>query len=729
MASGDVVGTAIVNLQANTAGFLSSITSAVSGAEKSLSGMGGSMTGSMKGVGGLMTAGITAPIVAIGMFAIKSSSDVNGAMTNMVRATNTTGGAVDKLKTSFKNVFTSVPESAAQVGTAMTTVHNRLGLTGTDLEHVTKQGLELARMLGTDVNGTVESAAKAFEAWHIPTNQMSGDMDKLYTVATKTGVPLSELTNAITKGGAVASNAHVSFDTMTATVGALGSAGIPARQGVTIITDAITKLQSQGKNAGTELPAMFGRIANGTATAADKALLGQKNFDKLSGSLKDNKNNYDSLMKAMAGSKGAIDNQAQSTMKFSEKLDIFKNKAETAFAPLGKTLIDIASKLLDALGPVLGIVEQLLTFFSGLPAPVQMVVIAIAGIAAAIGPILMILGPLQTGFEVLTGIMEMLGITIDMSIVIPLLPIIAIVAAIGIGLLLLYMYFKPFHDAVDEVVGWVKTLVGDLMSGNFGKFGDDFKKGILAGIAALMKIDWGDIAKQFLTALLGIPPKLLTALVNQPWGSWANTLWKALQTALGTIGAWLWSKIQGLPGQLWTGITTALATFGTWLLLAAAAFFIGLPVAIVTALIGFGDWLLSAAGSFFTGLPGSIQTALVGLGQWMLDAAASFFSGLTTAVQKAISDLQNARTPTANENAVPTTGAKTPLQSVGLQHGGLVTKPTLAVIGEAGPELVVPTGGIQEYWHHIQQPQGYHQSVERVQRQARRKTSRNKSWR
>jgi len=36
---------------------------------------------------------------------------------------------------------------------------------------------------------------------------------------------------------------------------------------------------------------------------------------------------------------------------------------------------------------------------------------------------------------------------------------------------------------------------------------------------------------------------------------------------------------------------------------------------------------------------------------------------------------------------------------------------------------------IQEYWHHIQQPQGYHQSVERVQRQARRKTSRNKSWR
>jgi hypothetical protein len=34
-------------------------------------------------------------------------------------------------------------------------------------------------------------------------------------------------------------------------------------------------------------------------------------------------------------------------------------------------------------------------------------------------------------------------------------------------------------------------------------------------------------------------------------------------------------------------------------------------------------------------------------------------------------------------------------KAIGLQHGGLVTKPTLAVIGEAGPELVVPMSGIR----------------------------------
>ena len=34
-----------------------------------------------------------------------------------------------------------------------------------------------------------------------------------------------------------------------------------------------------------------------------------------------------------------------------------------------------------------------------------------------------------------------------------------------------------------------------------------------------------------------------------------------------------------------------------------------------------------------------------------------------------------------------------PTQKKYLQHGGLVTRPTLAMLGEAGPEMVTPLGG------------------------------------
>ena len=88
------------------------------------------------------------------------------------------------------------------------------------------------------------------------------------------------------------------------------------------------------------------------------------------------------------------------------------------------------------------------------------------------------------------------------------------------------------------------------MSGNFGKFGDDFKKGIQAGIDALMKIDWGGIATQFLSALLGIPPQLFTALENINWGGVANLLWGAIKTALAGFGTFIWALWVVLPGML-----------------------------------------------------------------------------------------------------------------------------------------------------------------------------------
>ena len=248
--------------------------------------------------------------------------------------------------------------------------------------------------------------------------------------------------------------------------------------------------------------------------------------------------------------------------------------------------------------------------------------------------------------------------------------------------------------AVDEVVGWVKELVGDLMSGNFGKFGDDFKKGIQAGIDAITKIDWGSIANLFLTALLGIPPKLFTALMGINWGGIANLLWGAIKTALAGFATFIWDLWVVLPVKLWEGIIAALANFATWIWGLWQTLPGQLWNGIITALAGFGAWMLTNAATFFSGLPGGIIGAIGGLGDWMLTAAAGFFSGLTTAVQNAVTSLTNARTPTANENAV---SSQTPLQSIGLQHGGLVTKPTLAVIGEAGPELVVPTSGISSF--------------------------------
>lgn len=658
MGGGDVVGTAIVNLKSDTSGFISDITSALSKGQGLFSNFGNDIAGSMKGAGGIMTAGITAPIVAGALFAVKSFETINTAETSLIRQTNSTGAAATQMKTSFTNVFGNTPDDATTVANVMAVVSDKLHIAGPALENVTKQGLDMSRMLGVDATGAVTGLSTAMNAFHMPASEAGNEMDKLYVISTKTGAPINDLTGTLAKAGSVAYSAKIPMDDYSAAIGSLAASGIPARQGNALLTDGVTKLQTQlGKqDVGNEWNAMMQRIATGTATASDKTLLGQKNYDKLSASLGNTTTGYNQLKAAQDSSAGSIEKQSEATMTLSEKLDEFKNKAEVAFAPFGKVLINVLENVLDAAKPILDILTSVMGVFSNMPAPVQMVVVAILGILAAIGPILMIIGPLATGFGVIAPIVSAIGVALMttvlpavLAILIPLLPIIIAVAAIGIALYLLYTYFKPFHDAVNEVAGWIKTLLGDLMSGNFGKLGDDFKKGILAGFSAITSFNWGGMAAK---------------------------AWSALVSALGQFGTWLWGLISPLPMQLWTAYVGIWVQIGTWLWNLLSPIPGELWNGITTALVSFGTWLLGAAEGFFSGLPGGIQGAIGGLGDWMLSAAAGFFSGLTSAVSNAVGSITSAKLPA-------------------MAGGGLVTKPTVALIGEAGPELVVPLSGIR----------------------------------
>jgi TP901 family phage tail tape measure protein len=147
----------------------------------------------------------------MGAFAVKSFEDINTAQDQLIGKTNVTGAAAQQMRQSFNNVFGNTPESASDVVSAMTAVHDKLGLTGTALEQTSTQALDLSRILGTDVTSTVSGVTKLFQAFSVPTKDMSADMDQLYTVSTHSGVALTDLTTAVSKVSAVAKPAGLSM--------------------------------------------------------------------------------------------------------------------------------------------------------------------------------------------------------------------------------------------------------------------------------------------------------------------------------------------------------------------------------------------------------------------------------------------------------------------------------------------------------------------------------------
>ena len=646
----DVIGEALFDIKAGTAGFLSDISGAVGKADDMFSNMGNNMSSKMQGVGGVMTAGITAPIVAGFAFALESAKVVDGAINSLIRKTGESGAAAEQTKQSFKNVFGSTSADASTVSDVMATLHNRLNVTGKDLENLSLQTINLAKLTGGDATSIAESTAKIGGAWHLTGADVKTVQDQMYAVYTKTGVSVEEMSGAMAKSGAVATAAKVPMMNVEATLGSMASAGIPAKQGVSIVTDAITKLQKEtGKqDVGQEYNAMMERLAAGTGTAADKALLGQKNFDKLNGSLGDNQHGYDALLKSMSNADGSINKQAEDTMTFSEKLNMFKNDLMLAFEPLGKVIINVMKSVLTTVQPILPVITGIFEAFSHMPGPVQVILVAIAGVLAALGPILMILPTLAAGFGIISGIIGVISI----ESVIAFLPFIvaaAVIAGIAVLLYLLYNNFKPFHDAVDEVLGWIQTLFGDLMSGDFGKFGDDFKKGFLAAFDAILKFDWGGLLDKMVDGLKGIGDAIKKFIMGIDWGALGNAIWTAIKSWLNpkflklltdqlvTIGSFIFDKIKtGLAG-LGNWFKTLLQDFGQWVwngLITYFNFMTKLREQFVSLLTGFGQWVwdgLITYFNFMTKLRTEFVNLLLGFGSWVWGGIGTLWEDLKNA--------------------------------------------------------------------------------------------------
>ena len=116
-----------------------------------------------------------------------------------------------------------------------------------------------------------------------------------------------------------------------------------------------------------------------------------------------------------------------------------------------------------------------------------------------------------------------------------LLPAIAIVLAITAGFAVLYATSKTFRDMISgvvttlqNIVGWVKELVGDLMSGNFSKFGDDLKTGFEGAINSIKNFDFGAWAGKMAQVFV----ESFNTIKNIDWGGIGNSILSAISQYL-----------------------------------------------------------------------------------------------------------------------------------------------------------------------------------------------------
>lgn len=284
--------------------------------------------------------------------------------------------------------------------------------------------------------------------------------------------------------------------------------------------------------------------------------------------------------------------------------------------------------------------------------------------------------------------------------------VIAAVALLVAGIILLWKKSEAFRTVVEEVWDGIKKavqVVVDFFKGPVeGAF--DVVKGVINVVAGLLTGDFsrawdgiktavGGVIDYIKTTLLDLPSKVLTAAV-----AIGKAILDGIASGVTGLAEKVWNVIKAMPGALLSlanGWVEGLGNIGGAVIQWIKNGVTGLADAIWDKISGFA----SALAGKVRGLAGDIKDIGKNIIGWIGDGLESGATALGNIVKGAINTLIDALNKgiAGINKGIGLINKVNPFDDVPnipnipkLAKGGIVTQPTLAVIGEAGPEAVIP---------------------------------------
>lgn len=294
----------------------------------------------------------------------------------------------------------------------------------------------------------------------------------------------------------------------------------------------------------------------------------------------------------------------------------------------------------------------------------------------------------------------------------------AIAALIAIGVLLyqnwdtVVEFAKTAWQGLCDFISGICQSIGEFFSGLWTKLQEIFEP-IGQWFGEKFQQAWDAIVNIFSGIgewFSGVFQGAWDAIVNifTPIGSWFGQRWADVTSALANIGAWFTDMFQ----KAWTGLTNIFSKLGSWF----GERWNDVTSALSKVASWFGDIFgkafdavknaFSSIGDFFKGVWDTVKSIFVNAGQMVGEAVGGAFKSAVNAVLGTIENVVNGFIGMINGvlgvvRNLPGLGWVGSVSTVSLPRlarGGIVDSPTIAMIGEAGKEAVVPlenTGFIQ----------------------------------
>lgn len=346
-------------------------------------------------VGKNLTKYVTAPILGVGAASVAAFKEVDTAMDTIITKTGATGNTVKEFEKVFRNIGSDLPVELQKVGDAVGEVNTQFGLVGNELEKHSKQFIKFAEINGQDVSQASIQAKQAMEAYNLSVNDLDKILDSVTATAQATGQGTDKLFDTVVRGAPVIKDLNLNFSQATALLGSLEQGGIDSTKALSYMSKAQVAFAKDGKDLTSGLEDLQKQL-DGAKNHSEKLTIASKYFGAkgatfMLDALERGAMNFNDFANAAELATGAVDKTFEETRDPIDELKKLMNQLKFVGNDLFKASEGVWVPILEK---GIGKVKKLSDWFNSLSKEQKENIVKWAGMAAALGPTLIVFGKL-----------------------------------------------------------------------------------------------------------------------------------------------------------------------------------------------------------------------------------------------------------------------------------------------------------------------------------------------
>jgi len=398
-----------------------------------------------KALGRNLTRSLTMPLAALGGLAVKTAADFEFSMAKVAAVSGFAANEMKALEAQAKQLGGSTSKSASEVA-ALQLELAKLGKSSKEIENMTEDILSLGIAFDQDLGETAAVVGQTLNQFGIDASETGRVADNMAVLFGSSSLDLEKYSTAMSTVGLTANTLGISLEDTGSALGILVDAGVDASTAGTSLTKAFTKLVQSGVPANEVL----NHLTSGNLSVADSFEFFGDRAGKIIPALQGAGEEIAALTEKQLAGAGAA-KTARETLEDTAKggFDALKSAVEAAGISIGTALMPTVKKLT-------GFFTTLASKLASVDSGMQTQLVTILAVIAGIGPLLMILPGIVSGFTLLISPIGLVVAAI-VGLAIATIKYADVVAPYITDIINYFITLYNESDAVRMLVGYVKA--------------------------------------------------------------------------------------------------------------------------------------------------------------------------------------------------------------------------------------------------------------------------------